>query len=502
MSQVSMAIAWARGKVGSMAYKGRCQAFVADAYYAGAGMRPRRSAVNATTAGNQWIISRSRANIPAGACVYFTSPTDPKNGHVALYIGNNQVIHAFGSVRLMTIDAVIASRYGFRGWGWNGGVKPTGAGDAAGNSDYYDPYGDAEEDEPAVIHIPQTEKVYTKYEDDTPYKPVDLYAYSWQSAVSGLVKDISARVGSPSLSDDVDSICTTFSFSVLQATGEKFFKPLGIACGDLISVTNVNTKECIFTGQVQSVSGSYRDSMSITCHDNGRLLTCNDVILQFNNVPAKTALSYIAERVGIPAISCPNLISSVYSIEKDSAASIAKNILETVTAENGVGYFLRMMGSTLVVRSYAKDCIKGYHRQEANLSAFDIMKEAGDPQVSWSIDDLRNDIIVYSENDNSVSEQARVSDPASVKRYGRRVGLETFSDQDKISAGAKAKTSLARRNRVKEEFSLTVYGSDRICAGCRMAVDLPEIKGEFWVLAVTHDLGPPHMMNLTMGRAD
>ena len=55
---------------------------------------------------------------------------------------------------------------------------------------------------------------------------------------------------------------------------------------------------------------------------------------------------------------------------------------------------------------------------------------------------------------------------------------------------------------VKETFSLTTYSSDRIVAGVRMKVDLAEIRGEFWVTAVTHDLGPPHRMTLTMRRAE
>ena len=89
-----------------------------------------------------------------------------------------------------------------------------------------------------------------------------------------------------------------------------------------------------------------------------------------------------------------------------------------------------------------------------------------------------------------------------MRRYGRRVGLVTFSDQDTVTASAKAQNTLREKSVVKETFSLTTYGSDRIVAGVRMKVDLAEIRGEFWVTAVTHDLGPPHRMTLTMRRAE
>ena len=45
-TQVQQAIAWAKKRLGSSAYAGRCQAFVADAYAKGAGM-PRKSASTA-----------------------------------------------------------------------------------------------------------------------------------------------------------------------------------------------------------------------------------------------------------------------------------------------------------------------------------------------------------------------------------------------------------------------------------------------------------------------
>ncbi len=125
-TQVQQAIAWAKKRLGSSAYAGRCQAFVADAYAKGAGM-PRKSASTAKAARKLWRVSSSRKDIPVGAAVYFDSPTAPSAGHVALCIGNDQVIHAFSSIKITSIDAVIGAGYAYQGWGWNGGVKPSGA---------------------------------------------------------------------------------------------------------------------------------------------------------------------------------------------------------------------------------------------------------------------------------------------------------------------------------------------------------------------------------------
>ena len=94
------------------------------------------------------------------------------------------------------------------------------------------------------------------------------------------------------------------------------------------------------------------------------------------------------------------------------------------------------------------------------------------------------------------------SSEASIKRYGKRTALETFSDSDTVSATAKAKNLLGKKNRTKETFSCRVYGSDKVVAGCRMKVNIPDEVGEFWVTAVSHELAPVHMMTLTMERCD
>ena len=113
-TQVEQAVAWAKKKLGVTMYKGKCQAFVADCYAYGAGMT-RRSASSAKVARNLWRVSTSQSNIPVGAAVYFDSPTSPQYGHVGLHIGNNQVIHAFGTVKQMSVSAIIECGYAWQG---------------------------------------------------------------------------------------------------------------------------------------------------------------------------------------------------------------------------------------------------------------------------------------------------------------------------------------------------------------------------------------------------
>ena len=433
-----------------------------------------------------------------GDCVYFYNGRIRPVDHVGIveYVSGGQLHTIEGNTsnkcarRTYSLNAGKIYGYGLPIYDGSSTFTPATTGSGTVDTEITEP-----------PHVPQTEKVWTKYDDDDFHKPVDRYALVWQSYKLGKTRDITGRCGNITLRDDSDAICAELSFEVMQSTDEKFMQPIEIEPGDIVSLQNSNTGQCVFLGQVQSSDGSYRDSMSYTCSDQGRILNCNDIIIQFNNIPAKDAIKEIGKRLGIKNVSCPNLISSVYGIYKDNCANIIQTILETVTAENGVKYFPRMLGNTLTIRSYAQTPIKAYQKQAENVTTFDVMREVSAPSISKSIADLRNEIVVYSEQDTSVTIQADIEDSESIKRYGRRVGLETYAaDNDKISATQKAKNLLASMNMVSEGFTVTAYGSDAVVAGVRLTLDLQEAKGDFWVQAVEHTYGEPHMMTLTLER--
>lgn len=119
-SKVDVVLARARSFIGSAQFAGFCQRFVRVSFEAVGiyGWAP-----SATDAGNYWIVSTSRDNIPVGATVYFTSNT--QYGHVGIYTGNGCMIHAYNVVCEEPISDYWWSR--FRGWGYQGGVAPDGS---------------------------------------------------------------------------------------------------------------------------------------------------------------------------------------------------------------------------------------------------------------------------------------------------------------------------------------------------------------------------------------
>lgn len=79
-------------------------------------------------------------------------------------------------------------------------AKYTGGPIASSGTDGFSATTDEADEKVTVIHIPQTEKIYTVYADDTPYKNPDRYKIVWQAlGNNGVTRDITDRCGSPAL---------------------------------------------------------------------------------------------------------------------------------------------------------------------------------------------------------------------------------------------------------------------------------------------------------------
>lgn len=112
----------ARKYIGSNNYNGYCQRFV-RVVGQNIGL-PAGSASSALDACNKWRVSTDR-NIPVGAAVYLRGRNKNTNGykygHVGIYVGNGNVIHALTTVREQSLNELLGT-FDYLGWGWQAGV--------------------------------------------------------------------------------------------------------------------------------------------------------------------------------------------------------------------------------------------------------------------------------------------------------------------------------------------------------------------------------------------
>lgn len=327
---------------------------------------------------------------------------------------------------------------------------------------------------------------------------MEKYLAKWYSRDTGSTTDLTSRCGAVSLTDDLDSLAVTMSMDVQQSAIDPHYKPLGIACGDRILF--YKNGSLIMSGQIGTVSGDYRTKIQLSVTDDGIILTKNDVIVQFNGVAADTAIWQLCAKLEITAGSIPTMNTAITKIYHDAVSTVLQDILETVTAETGTEYKIRVRNGKLYITPYGTTPVTATFQPAGNLSAFEIQKQPGVPNIKWSIDDLRNAVQIYSDQDNSVSVLASASDADSVARYGQRMKIDTFSDSDGATAAQKAKTLLAQLNAVTKEISIHTYGADSVSSGVVLAFDLDEFAGNFRVKAVTHNYDHPHTMDLTLKR--
>ena len=112
----------ARRYLGSNNYNGYCQKFV-RVVGQNIGL-PAGNAASALDACNKWRVSTDR-NIPVGATVYLRGRNKNTNGykygHVGIYVGNGNVIHALTTVREQSLNDML-NTFDYLGWGWQAGV--------------------------------------------------------------------------------------------------------------------------------------------------------------------------------------------------------------------------------------------------------------------------------------------------------------------------------------------------------------------------------------------
>ncbi len=167
-TQVETAINKAKQLLGSHAYDNYCQRFVRVCYEA-AGIYG--NAATARGAMGKWKESSGRTNIPVGAAVYFTNSSD---GHVGIYLGDDKMIHAWGSAGVIISSVDKCPKY--QGWGWQGGIKPTGATVSQGEG-----------------NSPQSDKKYLGKFTVTAYCPCALCCGKWSDGITASGKTAQAN---------------------------------------------------------------------------------------------------------------------------------------------------------------------------------------------------------------------------------------------------------------------------------------------------------------------
>lgn len=299
-------------------------------------------------------------------------------------------------------------------------------------------------------------------------------------------KNITKYVGDLEWSSDVDTLGVSLNFSVAYSDVNNFPKNL-VKNGDTVLMKNNGVT--LFVGIAVDVDIDGRNPRGITCFDFAFYLNKNDEIIQFNKVLAHNAIKKLLGKYSIKHViaDMPIKITKIYKGEKVS--DIIKDILEIVSSKNGTKCRMEMRGAVL------------YIVKEKDLVVKANTKYIMNPKRKLSIQDMKNIIKVVSDSEKVIKISATAQDKNSIKKYGRLQMVHQVSKEELSSSKNIANQLLKQYNKIFEENSVDLFGSDNVRAGRILKIVEPVtgMNGNYLIKNAKHTVSNGiHMMSLSL----
>lgn len=308
--------------------------------------------------------------------------------------------------------------------------------------------------------------------------------------------DVTPRAGEISSTEDLEQLSVQLSFRLAHNPHDKYLPSGRTQPGDRVQLFHDSV--LIFRGIVvqSGLDGTAQ------ANDFGFYLNKSKIILQCNGVPADDAIRQLCKKAGVslgslPAL--PTIITDVFIAQEPSA--ILKTLLERVTAERGTKYFFRVEpDSGLCIYPYPQTPIQLSVQLARNLRPFDPTWSLGSISGTDSMEALKNQVVIYREEDKKAHILATETDSNSIERYGWLQDMHT-ADEGMTAAQARqmAKTKLAENNRLTVTRTVSdMLGAD-VRAGqmLRFSSEKFGFGGNWLIKQVTHSYNPTgHTMSM------
>lgn len=298
--------------------------------------------------------------------------------------------------------------------------------------------------------------------------------------------DITEVSGSINLSTSVDTLGASLVFNIARNYNDlSYLFSDEIETGDVIILTN--EKE-LFRGIVVNISTT-KYSRTVECLDYCFYLNKNKVIKQFDHIAASVAIKQLLQEINAPEGEISNISTSITKVYySNTIAEIINDILKQVNEELGVKYKLEFIDNKFNVNPFKKINVEFRYKQTGNET------------INESIQDMKNRILVTSNEQESTEILAIAEDTKNIEKYG---SLQEIINVDPEQKEAKvrniAKTKLKELNKVFKTVSLEGFGDDNFRAGRVVYLNNSKLKlfGEFLIKSCVHTWRKgEHIVNL------
>ena len=301
-------------------------------------------------------------------------------------------------------------------------------------------------------------------------------------------KDVSDIIGNLTWRDTVDTLGVEVDFELpINRYDEKFEFLYDITLGDPIQILNAKGEVLVQAIIVtETPSGKIT---SFTAYDMAWYLNKSTVIKQFKKMIGNDCVKSLCKEIGID-VEVSGLDTKIDKIYKDKAVSeVIKDIIEQCSQFNSKKFFIEFDKNKLIVSPYKK--IKVFGTFEMQKDKFiNINENIGGVSLSKSIVDMKNSVLVITENKGAVRTIGEEQDSKSIEKYGKLQEVVTLDEKEFSKANLVAKNELKKLNKITEDFSIDVLGDDNVKSGRVIDIDLPlfNLKGEYLIKESNHTI--------------
>jgi hypothetical protein len=301
-------------------------------------------------------------------------------------------------------------------------------------------------------------------------------------------KDISDIIGNLTWRDTVDTLGVEVDFELpINRYDKKFEFLYDITLGDPIQILNAKGEVLV---QAIIVSETPNGKItSFTAYDMAWYLNKSTVIKQFKKMIGNDCVKSLCKEIGID-VEVSGLDTKIDKIYKDKAVSeVIKDIIEQCSQFNSKKFFIEFDKNKLIVSPYKK--IKVFGTYEMQKDKFiNINENIGGVSLSKSIVDMKNSVLVITENKGAIRTIGEEQDSKSIEKYGKLQEVVTLDEKEFSKANLVAKNELKKLNKITEDFSIDVLGDDNVKSGRVIDIDLPlfNLKGEYLIKESNHTI--------------
>lgn len=312
-------------------------------------------------------------------------------------------------------------------------------------------------------------------------------------------KDVSEIIGNLTWRDTVDTLGVEVEFDLpVNKYDEKFEFLYDITLGDTIQILN-NKGETL----IQAIIVTETPNGKITSfigYDMAWYLNKSTVIKQFKKMIGNDCVKSLCKEIGIK-VEVTGLDTKIDKIYKDKTISdVIKDIIEQCSQFNSKRFFIEYDNGVLKISPYRKIKVVGQYEIEKD-KYINISNNIGSVSLTKSIVDMKNSVLVVTENKGAVRTIGEEQDTKSIEKYGKLQQVVTLDEKEFKRANLVAKNELKKLNKITEDFSIDVLGDDKVKSGRVIDIDLPlfNLKGEYLIKESNHSISNNiHRINLKL----